>query len=296
MVGAALQFNHPDLGEAVESLAARKVERIVVAPYFLFTGRHLTEDIPEDIAKLQSVYPDIEFIVTGNLGMDSYFIELMARRIKEACPDLTPEISYSFDSPDDIEKQSMDIIENLLPRDITGEKRTVVKRIIHACGDPHIAPLIKFSPTAIATGLQAIKRGCAIYTDVRMAATGISSRLVQAHGCTLHCALDEIVEEQKRGKATTRSAAAIYSLGAGLNHAIAVIGNAPTALLALIDMIDNESIIPSLVVGMPVGFVQAAESKAELMKRDIPCIAIEGNRGGSALAAATVNALLRLAD
>jgi precorrin-8X/cobalt-precorrin-8 methylmutase len=294
ITGASLQFNYPNLGEAVESLVTRKVDRIIIAPYFLFSGRHLTEDIPEALEKLRNVHPDIQFIMTENLGMDEYFIELMARRITDACPDLVPATLSSI-SPGDIEKQSMDIVEKLLPRDIMGDERTVTRRIIHACGEPHIASLVKFSPSAVSSGLQAIKRGCDIYTDVRMVAAGISSRLVEAHGCSLYCALDEANTAQKTENVTTRSAAAIRSLGKRLNNAIVVIGNAPTALLALVELIDNENIVPALVVGMPVGFVQAAESKTELMKRTIPFIAIEGTRGGSALAAATINALLRLA-
>jgi precorrin-8X/cobalt-precorrin-8 methylmutase len=135
-----------------------------------------------------------------------------------------------------------------------------------------------------------------MFTDVRMVAVGINHRLAQKFGCSIHCAFDEPdVMRQAQDQGTTRSAAAIRSLGMRLNGAIIVIGNAPTALLALLELIDGGDILPALVVGMPVGFVQASESKAELMKRDIPYISIEGTRGGSAVAIATVNALLNLA-
>ena len=129
---------------------------------------------------------------------------------------------------------------------------------------------------------------------MRMVAAGINTRLAEGHGCSLCCALDEPQPMQSANTALTRAASAMYGLETRLNSAIVAIGNAPTALLALIDMIDQGRIAPALVVGMPVGFVQALESKAELIKRRIPFITVEGTRGGSALAAAAVNALLRL--
>ena len=295
ITGAALQFNHPNLEEAAESLIALGPKLIVIAPYFLFTGRHLTEDIPESISKLKKQYPDIEFKLAGNLGLHDSLIELMAKKITETCPSLQPDVAFSFVSPDNIEEQSMRIIECMLPPELIGNERIVTQRIVHAGGDPSLSYLVKFSPTAISSGVDAIKKGCMIYTDVRMAATGISSRLTKAHGGSIICALDELPTQNQDNNTITRSAAAMYHLGTKLNSTIIAIGNAPTALLAVIDMMDNQQLSPALVVGMPVGFVQARESKAELMKRQVPYITIEGTRGGSPLAAATVNALLRLA-
>jgi precorrin-8X/cobalt-precorrin-8 methylmutase len=125
-----------------------------------------------------------------------------------------------------------------------------------------------------------------------MLAAGINRHLAEACRCSIFCALDE---NKGLNPDTTRAAAAMRHLGKRLNGAIVAIGNAPTALLALLGLIDNNGVKPALVVGMPVGFVQAKESKDELMKRDIPHITIDGTRGGSALAVATVNALLKIA-
>ena len=102
-------------------------------------------------------------------------------------------------------------------------------------------------------------------------------------------------QEQAKGQNITRAATAMHRLGKRLNGAIVVIGNAPTALLALLELIDNDRIKPALIVGMPVGFVQAKESKEELMRRDISYITVVGTRGGSAMAVATVNVLLKMA-
>jgi len=293
VIGAALQFNHPTLEEAVESLAVKGVERIVIMPYFLFAGRHITEDIPQLIEELKDSYGDKEFIVTKPLGLGEHFIFSVAERIEEAAPELM-NAHPSPTSPEDIEQQSMEIAERFLPPalNISGEERLVVKRIVHASGDYRVVPLIKFSASAISSGISAIAGGSPIFTDVQMVAAGINRQLAEACRCSISCAMDKTGEVEPD---TTRAAAAMRHLGKRLNGAIVAIGNAPTALLALLELIDNEGIKPALVVGMPVGFIQAKESKDELMKRDVPYITIAGTRGGSALAVATVNALLKIA-
>lgn len=196
----------------------------------------------------------------------------------------------------DIEARSMAIIEGLLPQlDYFGQERQVIKRIVHATGDTEIAKLVRFHPDAVACGATTIRAGRPIFTDVRMVAAGLNRYLAQQFGCSVHCALDESkAMKQVADENNTRSATAFRSLGTRLNNALVVIGNAPTALLALVNLIDK-GVLPSLVVGMPVGFVQAEESKTELTKRSVPYIIIMGRRGGSPAAAATVNALLYLA-
>ncbi|MBI2830857.1 MAG: precorrin-8X methylmutase [Chloroflexi bacterium] len=297
VTGAALQFNHPDMPEAVKSLVAQGATRIVVAPYFLFSGKHVTEDIPQLVEEFRHAYPQTQFVVTGNLGLDESFVNLMAKRIIDAVPALRSNSQLPSISTSPIEEQSMDIVEDLLPPlpATSEEERKVIKRIVHTCGDPQIASLVKFSPSAVSSSFSAIAKGSAIITDVRMVATGINKRLTQTFGCPLVCSLDGMNPEDGETQASTRTAAAMRRTGAKLNGAIVAIGNAPTALLALIDMIDHQDIAPALVVGMPVGFVKAAEAKAELMKRDIPYITVTGTRGGSPMAAATVNALLKIA-
>ena len=286
VIGAALQFNHPSLEKAVESLAGWGVERIVIMPYFLFSGRHITEHIPKLMERLESQYPEVQFIVANTLGNDELLLTRVAKRIEEVAPELT--------SPQDIERRSMEIVGKILPPSlkISTDERLIVKHIVHAGGDPQLASLVRFSPGAVSSGLSAIARGSSIFTDVRMVAAGINRHLAESCGCPVACALDE-AEGLKPN--TTRAAAAMRHLGTRLNGAIVAIGNAPTALLALLDLIDHKEIRPALIVGVPVGFVQAKESKDELMKRDIPYITIAGTRGGSALAVATVNTLLKMA-
>jgi precorrin-8X/cobalt-precorrin-8 methylmutase len=292
--GAALQFNSPDLPTAVAALAAQKVNRVIIAPYFLFAGVHITQDIPELINGFRGQYPTIEFILAGSLGVHESLIDLVASGIMQSCPQLVPEKITC--QPEEIETRSMAIIDSLLPASLPGEARTVVKRIVHAAGDSTIARQVRFSPAAVNSGLQALKTGCLIVTDVKMAMNGINRKLVEKHNCSVLCALEAGASEEVCSSSGTRSAKAFKNIQNQLSDSIVVIGNAPTALLSLVDLIDQEKIKPALVVAMPVGFVQAKESKDELMKRDVPFIAVAGNRGGSNLAAATVNALLKLAD
>jgi precorrin-8X/cobalt-precorrin-8 methylmutase len=298
VVGAALQFNHPTLEEAVESLAARGMNQIVIAPYFLFSGRHITEHIPQLVDKLKRLYPKKQFIMSNPLGSEEHFIGSVTKRIEEAVPTLWANAPTSPTSPEAIEQQSMEIAEKFLPTspNMSAEERSATKRVIHASGDLQVASLIKFSPSAISSGLNALAKGSPIFTDVRMVATGINDSLAKTCGCSIICAMDETKGlKQAKEQNTTQAAAAMRHLGKRLNGSIVAIGNAPTALLALLDLIDHKEIKPALVVGMPVGFVQAKESKDELMNRDVPYITVVGTRGGSAMAAATVNALLKIA-
>jgi len=176
------------------------------------------------------------------------------------------------------------------------EEQAVVRRIVHAGGDPQLAGLVKFGPAAITGGLAALAAGSPIFTDVGMVAAGINRRLADTCGCAVRSVMDEVtVPEQTDGRHLTRAAAAMHRLGRRLDGAIVAIGNAPTALLALLELMAGDGVRPALVVGMPVGFVQAKESKVLLMKRGAPYITISGTRGGSALAVATVNALLKMA-
>ncbi len=200
----------------------------------------------------------------------------------------------------DIEERSFQIIDRLVPGDLLPADpadRAVAKRIIHAAGDPGLAPLIAIAPGAVAGGVAALRRGCPILTDVRMVAVGVSRDLAGKFGNPIVCLLDDArVPAKARAEGTTRAVAAVRLRAADLAGAVVAIGNAPTALLALLDLVDaGVGGCPALVVGIPVGFVNAAEAKEELVGRKVPYITVRGHRGGSPLAAAAVNALLKLA-
>ncbi len=204
-----------------------------------------------------------------------------------------------FIRPDQIESRSFEIIASILPDlDQAAPEWPIVRRIVHTTGDPSIAGLLRIHPKAVESGVRALREGRTIITDVKMLAAGINRRLADRLGCEVMCAIDDpatVELAQERG--ITRGAAAIVHLRSRIPGAVVAIGNAPTALFALLDSLDNGLAPPALVVGTPVGFVGAAESKSELvqMAPPVPYITVEGTRGGSTIAVATVNALLKLA-
>ncbi len=175
----------------------------------------------------------------------------------------------------------------------------IVRRMIHASADFEFNGLTHFHPDAIVAGLAALRAGAPILCDVEMIRAGLSKVRMAEFGCQAHQLIDrpEVIE-RARAEGTTRAVQAMrQAAGEGLlDGALVGIGNAPTALLELIRLIADEEIRPALVIGMPVGFVSAAESKAALMATDgVPWIAIEGRKGGSTLVVAAVNALMVLA-
>lgn len=199
-------------------------------------------------------------------------------------------------APQDIEAESFRIIERELgPTAFSAEEFAVVRRTIHATGDFSFAENLRFHPQAVAAGLAAIRAGKNILVDVNMAASGISANLLARFGGRVICRVAE-PETAALAKAngTTRSDAAIVR-SAGDNIGIVAVGNAPTALLKAMALIGQGVFVPDLVIGVPVGFVNAAESKALLAEQRYPFITALGRKGGTPVAVAAINALLRLA-
>jgi precorrin-8X/cobalt-precorrin-8 methylmutase len=166
-------------------------------------------------------------------------------------------------------------------------------RLIHACGMVDVVQDLRFSPGAGAAGRAALAKGAPILCDARMVAEGITRARLPANNpviCTLH---DKDVPQLARELGNTRSAVALEHWREHLEGSVVVIGNAPTALFYLLEMLDTGAPRPALILGMPVGFIGAAESKDMLAadSRGVPYVIVRGRRGGSAMAAAAVNAL-----
>lgn len=194
-----------------------------------------------------------------------------------------------------IERRSMEIIAPHLSGLGLDEMETkVYSRIIHAAGDVEYAPIIRIHPRAISAAQRAIRAGKDIYTDVEMVRTGINKKKLAAFGGEVKCLIsDERVAELAEAEGITRSMAAMRMFGKELAGSIVAIGNAPTALFEVLRMAGDEGVLPAVVVGTPVGFVGAADSKALLARNgEIPYITVEGTKGGSPIAAAAINALL----
>lgn len=166
-------------------------------------------------------------------------------------------------------------------------------RVIHACGMTDIAVDLEVSEGAVAAGKRALAAGAPIFVDAEMVAHGIIRKRLAANNDVVCILNDPAVPNLAKTLGTTRSAAAVELWRARLDGAVVAIGNAPTALFRLLETIDAGGPMPALVLGFPVGFVGATESKAELVSRKgrPPFVALKGRRGGSAMAAAAVNAL-----
>ena len=201
--------------------------------------------------------------------------------------------------PGEIEKNSFAIIDSEVPepRPFHGDEWQVARRMIHTTADFELLSLIRFHPDAIKSGVTALKSGCLIITDTEMARMGIPKKRMERLSCRVRCYMNNpavIDNASKEGR--TRASVAVDHAASHLTGNICVIGNAPTALLRLLEIIKKGQCKPELIVGMPVGFVNAAESKQILMEqKDVPFITISGRKGGSALAACVINQLAEIA-
>ena len=201
--------------------------------------------------------------------------------------------------PMDIENKSMEIIApHLAGLNISEAERKVYSRMIHASGDVDYAQVIRLHPKAIEATQEALKRGANIYTDVEMVRTGINKKAFGRYGGKIECRVadPEIADIAKR-EGITRSMAAMRAFGKELAGSIIAIGNAPTALFEVLRLAEKENILPAVIIGIPVGFVGAADSKKLLAENTlVPYVTVEGTKGGSPIAASVVNAIMYLLD
>jgi precorrin-8X/cobalt-precorrin-8 methylmutase len=199
--------------------------------------------------------------------------------------------------PHEIESLSFQIIDREAgDHGFDAAQWEIVRRMIHTSGDFEYMETVRFHPLAVSRGIEAIRGGKSIITDTEMARSGIRKAAVKAFGGSVTCLIgqaDVRIYAEKAG--ITRAKAAVDMALPLMTDGIYVIGNAPTALLRLMEQIRAGQAHPALVIGLPVGFVNAAESKAELVGMDIPHISNVGRKGGSNVAASVVNALLIMA-
>lgn len=199
--------------------------------------------------------------------------------------------------PGEIEQRSFELIgQELGGRKFPPEQEPIVKRVIHTTADFDYADNLVFSPGAVETALEALKKGAHIVTDTQMAMAGINKGALQKLGITAHCFMsDPDVAREAVKNGTTRAAASMRRAAELSGRLIFAVGNAPTALMELKKLIDGKIVCPVLVIGVPVGFVNVVESKELIVESDVPHIVARGRKGGSNVAAAVCNALLYMA-
>lgn len=285
-----LQFGKPDFFEGVTACISKGAKKIIVHPYFLYRGRHFEEDITEMVGEAQKRYADIELVLTEPLGAHENIAKVVLERSGKEIK------AVKILKPHEIEEKSLEIItEELGETSFKPAQLPVVQRVVHATGDFEYAKNMRFSNEAVEAGIRAIKNGMDILVDVRMAAAGINKRLLVRWGGKVICRL------QKRGcglqdNKTKTEKGIETAVRENNNIGVVAIGNAPTALYRVMKLIRDTDFKPELVIGVPVGFVKAVESKEVLLHMKYPFITSLGRKGGSSVSVAIVNALLKIAE
>jgi precorrin-8X/cobalt-precorrin-8 methylmutase len=213
---------------------------------------------------------------------------------------MTMEKYHFLKDPEQIERQSMKIISELLgdktDKTFDPAEGRIIKRIIHTTADFDFAGTTVISPGALESARHALLQGnCFLTADTQMIAAGVNKPLLEALGGSLSCFVaEEKIKESALEGAITRSMANIRYSARYNREGIYLIGNAPTALYEVLRLSEAQEICPALVIGVPVGFVGAEEAKEELLKSSLPHISTKGRKGGSTVAVAIMNALLQL--
>lgn len=196
--------------------------------------------------------------------------------------------------PSEIEKRSFEIItQELGPVELDPLEAPVIKRVIHTSADFDYLQNLCFSPNAVAKAMDAIRGGACIVTDTQMAKAGINKKRLAQYGGEVFCFMsDEDVAAEAKEKGCTRATVCMDKAARLGRPLIFAIGNAPTALVRLYELIESGALRPELIIGVPVGFVNVVASKELIMQADVPYVVARGRKGGSNVAAAICNAIL----
>jgi precorrin-8X/cobalt-precorrin-8 methylmutase len=300
----------PTVNEAVDVVAEKGVSKIVLIPAFLAAGVHTTEDIPGLIGvkerEPQLKTKGIELVYGEPIGSDERIAEILEEKAFKALgQDIKKDSeildAYSVAASGKIVDQSMLLIRQAIGDDLaklSKDKIPIIERVVHTTADPEFAKLLAISNDAVKTGINAIKAGAKIVTDVKMVKAGINDARLKKFGSKIYTYMNDTrAMTLAKQEGLTRSAAAMrLAIKDGLDGAIILIGNAPTAAFELANQVRAGNVKPALIIAVPVGFVGAAESKEIVEKLSIPYVVTRGRRGGSTIAVAIFNALLTLAE
>ena len=306
--------NTPTVSEAIDSLVKKDVSKIVLVPVFLAPGVHTTQDIPELIdvkaKEAQLSKQGIQLFYGEPMGADECIAVILAEKALKALGQKVEHNHASFTmekprvlpaSSNKIYDQSMKLIRPEI-KDVLAKapknQISIIERVVHTTADPEFAKLLVISDKAVEAGVAAIRAGAKVVTDVKMIKAGISHGRVKRFGGEILTYIDdERATKMASDESITRSTAAMrLAVQDGLDGGIVLIGNAPTAAFELAELIKKGKVKPALIVGVPVGYVGAAESKEVVAKLSVPYIITKGRKGGSTIAVAIFNALLNMAE
>ena len=287
---ACFSIAKPDIAEQLAELASRGVRRVLLMPYFLYTGQHVVVDIPEILRRCRCEHPDIALELLPTLESDPALEDVVVERLEAL---MAPAATLPVEGPA-IERRSYTIIDRHLGEAWRSDPaaRRIAARIVHATADPAMARSLRIHPEAVARGRAALLAGKPVVCDVRMLQAGLTKIPRE-----VICAIDQPgVAETAARCGSTRAAAAFELLAPQWDGGIVAVGNAPTALWKVLELARRGGPRPALVVGLPVGFVGARESKLALLESDLCYVTNTSVRGGSPVAAAALNAIATLAE
>ena len=301
MTKRLIRFGYMELECERDNILTDKGEKLRVHEFHYSDSTYNGESFISRKPYKQQNWPAIiadEHIFAGYPHIHFYNNPELAKRFIEKCSQyaIIPDKMHVL--PNEIEKESFRMIEEILGETVLDPiEAPIIKRAIHTSADFDYAKNMKFSQDAVTLALAAIKNGACIVTDTQMAKAGINKTTLKKFGMEVFCFVaDEDVAAEAKEKGITRSAIAVKKAISLNKPIIFAIGNAPTALIAIADYIEQGILKPELVIGVPVGFVNVVESKELIMQKNVPYIVARGRKGGSNVAAAICNSLLYMAD
>jgi precorrin-8X/cobalt-precorrin-8 methylmutase len=305
-----MELSSPSIRDALSTAVEEGAEKLVVVPVLLAESRHTMQDIPrllgmekgQNRGTMSFDRRDVQVAYCKPIGADRRLAEIILDRATEALKDFglctTPELTS--DAGTEIFEDSLKTVRQLLAKDFERMDPhiiPIVERVVHATADPEYARLLVFSKDVIETGIEALRGGADVVADVKMVGSGINARVIRGFGGRVltYTEDERTIRLADRMKITRTAAAMQTAVEDGLDGDIVVIGNSPTAALAVADIVKRNVAKPALVIATPVGFVKAAESKDEVSMLAVPYVITRGVKGGSAVAVAILNALLKMA-
>jgi precorrin-8X/cobalt-precorrin-8 methylmutase len=301
--------NKPTISEAIKFAARSGVKKIVLIPVFLAPGMHTEKDIPEILGLKKGERTlntgELEIIYGEPIGPDRRLAEIIEekalRALKQGHETSVPREFDGLAASSALFEASISEIRRMINGMLEGfreEHIRIIERVVHATADPEFAKLIVIHEKAVESGVNAIKAGAKVITDVKMVKAGINEKKLERFGAkVVNYVDDERAVKLAFENHITRAAAAMrLAIEEGIEDAIVVIGNSPTATFELVNAVKEVKAEPALIIATPVGFVYAAESKEEVLKLPTPFITARGPKGGSSVAVAIFNALLSMAE
>jgi precorrin-8X/cobalt-precorrin-8 methylmutase len=301
--------NKPTIPEAIDEIAKRGIKKVVLVPAFLAAGVHTTQEIPEMIG-LKGEEPEfktrgIQVIYGEPIGADERIADIIEEKALKALgqEEKVRVVNYAETIPAAketfttsmviIRKELGAALDNVPPSHVA-----IIERVVHTTADPEFAELLVIQEKAVKAGVAAIKAGAKVITDVKMVKAGINESRVRRFGGKIITYIDDQrAIKLAENETLTRAAAAMrLAVTEGVDGAIILIGNAPTAAFEVANMVKKGVAKPALIVATPVGYVGAAESKEVVATLQVPHITNRGRKGGSAVAVAVFNALLGMAE